>query len=63
MTFKLTKKELELVEGWYLAAAGESVTADSVDEYRELLALLKKFGFELHYDDIWECNRLGIQVK
>lgn len=63
MTIDLTVREWEMVERWYNSAAGESCTCDGgAESCVELLAVLKKFGFELHYQDEYECKRHGIEV-
>jgi hypothetical protein len=54
MTVELSEKEIEVIEGWYMSAAGESCGIDESDPYTGL-RLLKKLGFEKHSMD-YACH-------
>jgi hypothetical protein len=55
---ELDEKELEMINAWYQAAAGESASADN-DEIGLLKPLLDKFGFALHSMDEDRCMKCG----
>jgi hypothetical protein len=51
-TFELSEKELQIIEGWYVAVAGESAH----DRTFELFALLEKLNMKASHRDLWAPN-------
>lgn len=53
MTVELTVQELALIEQWYHAAAGESMSGSYYPEELPVLkSVLRKFGFAAHVGDV-----------
>ena len=49
MTIELTPEEIEIIEGWYDSAAGESAT----DRDAPMFALLDKLSIHACQSDLW----------
>ena len=67
MILDLSKEEIEIIEGWYHAASGESAT----DKTEEDFALLDKLGIHATGMDLWipdpahsiESHRPAVEAK
>lgn len=56
-TFEFSDDEMQLIEWWYLAAAGESKSGSGEKaENDKLKALLKKLDFEPNYRDQYQFD-------
>lgn len=63
MVIELNANELELIERWYHAAAGESMSGSDAGEDHSLLQnLLAKLNFEMHHQDAYEIQRHSVNA-